>query len=739
MHDVLQAVIEREPAARTSFLDDACRDDPGLRTEVVSLLERGLAPGRFDALVERYTAPDTLEPALPERVGAYRPIRLIARGGMGTVLLAERALGDFDQRVAIKLLPTGTVADLRSRFLAERRILARLQHPNIARLLDGGTTDDGRPYLVMELVEGEPLTEFCDRQRLSVAERLRLFLDVCAAVTYAHANLIVHRDIKPANVLVSAPAPDSDRPVVKLLDFGISKLLDDDAGSPRPPRTRPGLRLMTPDYAAPEQVRGEPVTTATDVYQLGVLLYELLSGRRPHRVSSLVGHHVERVVCDEIPPRPSQAVARQPGGDIGRARATTSERLGRRLAGDLDTIVLRALTKEPERRYPSVDALAEDIRRHVDGRPVKARPDTLAYRARKFVGRNMLAVAAASAVGLLVATLVVSTAMQNGRVARERDRAEQAASFLIDLFEDLEPVQARGSTVPARDILDRSVVRVRSELADDPLLQARLLGALGGVYQLRGHFAQAEPLLREATSLRVEHLDADHPDIADSRYALADLLAETGRHAEGEELLASALDVYRDTYGSRDPRVAAVRMDIALARRAAGDLAGADTLLSGAVDLLRSSTASREDLATALLYLGKVRLEQGDMIGAEPLIEEALSLRRELFGEDHPTVANAIDGLGELSFARADFDGAERAFRHALSIRRRLFPDDHTDVAVSLENLGITLRRQGRTEEADRLLRDALDVLRPELGDEHPLVVVALAHRDSLGLGASAP
>jgi serine/threonine-protein kinase len=634
---------------------------------------------------------------------------------MGTVYEAERADGAFEQRVAIKLLPAGTRADLQTRFLVERRILARLRHPNIACLMDGGTTDDGLPYLVMEYVEGEPLTDWCARERIAVRDRIRLFLDVCAAVAWAHQNLVVHRDLKPANVLVVANGSPTGFPEVKLLDFGIAKLLDAESTLVSPPSTRADLRLMTPDYAAPEQVRGEATTTATDVYQLGGLLYELLTGQRPRRLRSARWEVLVRAI-EEDPPRPSVAVA---GSEDGR-------RLQRALEGDLDTIVLRALASEPGRRYTSVDALARDLRRHLAGRPVEARPDTVRYRVATFVRSNRPWVLVAGGVALLVLSFTAAMTVQAHRVAAERDRADDAAAFLIEILGDLEPVAARGAAIPTRAVLDRALSRAGTELTEQPLLRAQLFDALGRAYQLRGLFGDAEPVLREALDIRKAELGDDHVDIAASQHALAELLGETGRHAEGEVLLARASATYSRRLGASHPTTASVQVDRALARRAAGELPNAEELLEGSVAMLRDASGdARLDLATALLYLGKVRVERGMLENAEQPLREALDLRRMVVGAEHPTVANALDGVGELMMARGDLGAAAEAYREALTIREAIFPADHADVGVGHLNVALVLEREGRLAEAAARAEQALGVLVPTFGEEHPLVRVA--------------
>ena len=719
IHDTLQAALACSPNERAALLDEICGRDAELHREVMSLLASEPA-GRFDALAERFGALPRDSP-VPERVGAYTIIREIGQGGMSTVFLAERADGAFEQRVALKLWGPGSQhRDLYRRFLTERQILARLQHEHIARLLDGGIAANGAPYFVMEYVDGAPITEHCEAGGLDLDARLSMFLDVSSAVQYAHRNLVVHRDLKPSNVLVTQEG------VVKLLDFGIAKLL---AEGNSPPLTRTGLRLMTPEYAAPEQVRGEAVTTAVDVYGLGILLYELLTGRRPYTLTGQMLADIERVICREDPEKPSMAIlaGRKPGR-IRSDRRISIERMRRRLAGDLDTIVLTAMRKEPERRYPSAEALAEDVRRHVDGLPVRARPDTLVYRAAKFARRHRFGVGATVVSLLLVAAFVILLSQQAREVAQERDRAENAAAFMVELFEDFEPVRAQGSTVTTRDLLDRRVARIRSSLHDQPLLRAGLLDALGQVYQLRGHFSEAESLLRESVALRRELQGSDHLDVAASLYHLGALLSEKDTHAEAESLLHEALSIYRRESDRDDPRAAYVLDELASVRRARGDLDGAESMYREMLQTYGSTSATDTDRAIALLFLGKILMEKGSYVDAEAPLRESLAIRRRLFGEDHPTVANSLDGLGELMQAKGDPVSAERIYRDAFAIRRRLFEEGHPDLAASLVNLGSVLHLQERNADAEPFLREALAIARPAFGEQHGLVLDALSY-----------
>src|SRR5690606_33623906 len=453
---LLDQALDLPPERRDAFLSEACGDDAALRAELEALLEAEARAGTLlespvaeragelvEQLVQAAPEPDAL---LGHQVGAYRLLHEIGRGGMGSVYLAERMDGQFEQRVAVKLLRRGLdTDDVLRRFLAERQILASLSHPQIAHLLDGGATPDGRPYLVMEYVEGEPIDVYCDARRLTIVERLARFLGVARAVQYAHRNLGVHRDLQPANILVTAQGG------VKLLDFGIAKLLEAGGEAESEQHTLAGFRMMTPEYASPEQVRGEAVTTASDVYQLGLLLYELLAGDRPYRLAGRSPSEIERVICQEQAPRPSTTLLPRRGTDSGgdpvprttpeqaaAARRTTPQRLHRQLRGDLDAIISTALRKEPQERYASAEALVEDLERWLAGQPVRARGDAWTYRARRFAGRHRWALSAAAAFVLLLGAYAATVSVQASRVRRalaqarlEAEKSAEVTEFLI--------------------------------------------------------------------------------------------------------------------------------------------------------------------------------------------------------------------------------------------------------------------------------------------------------------------
>ena len=576
------AAMELEPEQRDEFLADACRDDPALRSEVLGLLAH-LVAANTDELFPRLFDQAASPSLIGRQIGSYRILREIGEGGMGTVYLVERE--DVGQRAALKVVRDGRLATSSQlqRFLRERRVLARLEHSGIARLFDAGVTEDRLPYLVMEYVEGVPITQYCDTERLTIDERLHLFQQVCLAVQHAHRNLVVHRDLKPSNILITQSTAGAE---VKLLDFGIAKLLDG-SESGEAGLTQRGVPLLTPDYASPEQVRDAPVTTASDVYSLGVILFELLCGHRPYCTRGRSPAEVERVVCNTAPERPSVMVQkrlelRDADGALAEfapaapslLRRTTPDRLRRRLAGDLDTIVLEALRKDPARRYASIEPLLEDIRRHLDGRPVHARPDTPGYRMRKFVGRHRMSVAAAATFAVLLLAFASVTAVQSARIAaqadriaRERDNAQQVAAFLANLFRTLDPYAGGGQPVTIREVLDSGVARIDRDLATQPLVRAEMMDVMAQAYDGLGYHADARALIESSLYIRLRMSGEADPAIAGLLSQLAHVLVEEGDYRGAERLLRRNLITRRALYGDDHPYVARILNSLAQALR----------------------------------------------------------------------------------------------------------------------------------------------------------------------------
>jgi serine/threonine-protein kinase len=700
---IVDAVIDDPPDARTARLDALCNSDAALRAIVDAILAQDVA----DETPFRSAVADALSAAAHaaaadetgRRLGPYRLIREIGRGGMGAVYLAARDDREFEQQAAIKIV-RGILAPGRlQRFRAERQILASLVHPNVARLLDGGTTDDGVPYFVMEFVDGAPIDVFSRDRHLAVRERLTLFLQVCDAVSYAHRRLIVHRDLKPTNILVTADGTP------KLLDFGIAKLIADEEESPTAALTIEPL--LTPEYASPEQARGNVVTTATDVYSLGVLLFELLTGERPYRFASKRADEVTRVICEQQPPRPSSLAH------------------GRALKGDLDTIVLTALEKEPTRRYASADALGDDIRRHLAGEPVLVRPATFAYRASRFARRHRRAVAAAAAGVLLLTGWGVTASIQARRVARERDAARQVTAFLVDLFASTDPAETRSKDVTAREILDRGVERL-NDLDDRPDIKAQLLDAIGKVYRSLGARERATTLLTDALQLH-ERLDGrDAPQTTDTINELAETMREAGRLDTAEPLYREALTARERRFGRRSLEVAQSLNNLALLMHARGHDKEAQPLFEEAVSIQREKLGpNNPKVAVTLGNLSLVARDQARYADAERLARQTLSIRLATLGDVHPYTANAYMALGQVLNMAGRSAEAVEPMTHAIELQRRIYGDDHPIVDSSLNNLASLRQDLGDLEAAEPLYREALTHQRRRLGRASEVAITA--------------
>jgi len=684
---VLDGALEKAPGERTAFVAAACGEDSELRAEVESLLafEEGSAGFIEEPLFGRFAGGPGLEEG--QRVGPYRVVREIGRGGMGAVYLAVRADEEFDQRVALKLVGTGSAAEIVRRFRAERQILAHLDHPNIAKLLDGGTAEDGRPYFVMEYVEGRPIDEVAGG--LPLRERLALFREVCVAVHFAHQNLVVHRDLKPANVLVTGEG------VPKLLDFGIAKLLD--PGGTDPGLSELGLRPMTLKFASPEQVGGMPITTASDVYALGVLLHVLLTGRSPYSVAADDRQALERAITQGEATRPSQAVERREDA--------------RRLTGDLDTIVLRAMDLKPERRYASAEQLAADVQRYLYGLPVLARKDTAGYRMGKFARRHKAGVAAAAAVLLLILGFSVTVTLLLRKAERDRDRAEAVSGFLEELFTVSDPRSSRGKTITAREVLDRGRKQIAGERQVAPETRAALMDTMGRVYRSLGLYDEASSLLEDSLRLRRQTLGPNHLDVAASEINLALVLQSMGEKAKSEVLTRQALEIFRRQGATATLEYATGLNNLGGLLEERGEHEAAEALFRETLSLKQKIPGSDDEVAHAYNNLGDVLYAKGDLASAEPYLRKGLAMRRKLLGgEPHPDVATSLNNLASLLEAKGERAEAKKLYREALAMRRKLFEGRGSKVAQSLNNLAFVLLAEGRPAEAEPFAREALSL-----------------------------
>ncbi|HEY3567945.1 MAG TPA: serine/threonine-protein kinase [Thermoanaerobaculia bacterium] len=640
------------------------------------------------------------------RAGSWRLLALLGRGGMGEVYLAERDEGTFVQRAALKLIKRGM--DSRAivrRFVRERQILSRLEHPGIARLLDGGSTEDGRPFFVLERVEGVPIDAFCREHGLSLEERLRLARSVCAAVDSAHHSLVVHRDLKPANILVTADG------AVKLLDFGIAKLLSGGEDEEETVHlTQLGARVLTPAYAAPEQILGEPVTTATDVYALGVLLFELITGALPHareqRSLSSLASGVER------------ETAERPSGVLRRA----DTRLARRVSGDLDLIVLTAMHRDPARRYASAAALADDLGRFLAGRPVRARPDSGGYRLRKFVGRHRLPVAAAG-LGLLALLAGLGMALWEAHIARlearradaEAMRAERVKSFVLSVFRQSDPNEHPGPAVTARELLEQGAQRIDVELAGEPVTQAEVLDAVANIEANLGLTGPALAHARKALALRESHLPREDARIAQSRILLGNALKIHGEPIEAKRALEKALAETLAARGGDSLEAAEARHALADVLRDPGDRPRGIELLRQALATLRRrlGDGSIETVAT-LSELGNKLEEDGQYEEAEKLYREVLARLEHAFGPHHPKVAMAQADLAGLLDRLSRPREARELLEAAIATQRAVLGPRHLDLAQTLFSYGLLLKGRQELTAADAALEEALSIYGPD-------------------------
>ncbi len=701
IEELFHGALELAPGQRADYLDEACASDAALRKEVESLLDssdEGLTLLRAPIDQAAAQLGRNGAPVPGARIGPYELISVLGEGGMGKVYLAKRADDQFDQRVAIKLTHSwaGYRSAILTRFRAERQILANLVHPNIGRLLDGGMTDDGSPYLVMEFVDGKPIDEYCADHKLSIEQILRLYRSVCSAVEYAHHNLVIHRDIKPANILVTADGAP------KLLDFGIAKLLDaSDAGAAL---TRPTECLMTPEYASPEQVRGEPVTTATDVYGLGVLLYELLAGKRPFAFNSANTFDAVRIIC-EVDPKPPSEVRVGP----------------RKLSPDLDKIVLMAMRKEPARRYGSVAQLSADVQAYLDGYPLVARTATWTYRTDRFVRRHKAAVGVAVLFALALVGFSVGMAVLAKRASRQQAIARQESDFLIGMFRAATPDASRGRTVTARELLDLGAKRIATEQAVDPEVRASLLENIAASYHSLGVYDEAMPLAQSAYDLKTGFYGADQPQVASSADLLASLHRDKGDFDKAEPLFRKVLSIRRKSHDR--PLLANALANLGECLYQQEKDKEAETLMREGLAL----DASRQSEVGASLrnYLALLLERRGEFTEARTLLSEALEIERRIEGADSPNYSVTLHNYSGALIDTGDLTFAEQKLRENLTLRRKILGPTHPQLVYTLNNLAFVLIEKGQALDAEPYAREAIAIAGQHMGPKHPLTAGA--------------
>ncbi len=666
-----------------------------------------------------------------KKIGPYRLLQIVGEGGMGEVWMAEQT-SPIQRTVALKLIKAGMdTKAVVARFDSERQALALMDHPCIARVFDAGSSAEGRPYFVMEYVPGLPITDYCDKHRLTIRERLELFRQVCEGVQHAHQKAIIHRDLKPSNILV---IEQDNKAVPKIIDFGLAKATGQRL-TDHTMFTELGMMLGTPAYMSPEQAdqREQNIDTRTDVYSLGVILYQLLVGALPFEPKALQAAGLEavlRVIREQEPPKPSTKIRAMGEASNISAQNRRAERrsFARQLQGELDWITMKALEKDRVRRYGTASDLAADISRYLHNEPVVAGPATAAYRLKKYAARHRFALAAAAVLLLLLAGFAVTQAVelrriteQRNQVLRERDRANRVTDFMTNMFRVSDPSQARGNSVTAREILDKASANVETGLAKDPVLQAQMMHIMGDVYDNLGLYAQAMPLVQKSVEIQKRVLGPENPDTLKSQNNLAIMLARQGHFPEAEKLVRETMETSRRVLGPEAPLTLGSMANLAILLDHEGRLAEAEQLARQTLDASRR-VLGPENPSTlkAMMTLANVLWHEGKLADAEKQNREILDIRRRVLGPDHPDTLNSMNNLANVLDDEGHYAEAEKLYRETLDIQRRVLGPEHPFTVGSMSNLGNALYNEGHYAEAEKLCRESLDIRRKVLGPEHP-------------------
>ncbi len=720
--ELFDAALERSAGERDEFLRQACGGDASLCAEVKSLLSAHAWPD--DLSQPAIFALPTHDPQPDQTIGPYRLVRKIGEGGMGQVWLAEQ-MEPLRRQVALKLI-RGAVYDdaLLRRFGDERQSLALMEHPAIAKVFDAGATPEGQPYFVMEYVPGEPITKYCDRKKLKLGERLELFIKACEGVQHAHQKAILHLDLKPANILV---VEVDGQPMPRIIDFGLARAMGSGAQSAAPTRLAENV-AGTPGYMSPEQAAGEDVDTRTDVYSLGVVLYELLSGQLPFD-ASLGLTAIVREAQEKTSIRPSARAAEQSDAAQRAAanRQLKPKQLASALSGDLDLVVRKALDRDRARRYGTPSELAADIQHFLRHEPVAAHPANTGYRAGKYIRRHSVGVAMASVLALLVVGFAVVQTVQlrritveRDRTARQRDRADRIADFMTGMFKVSDPSEARGNQVTAREILDKASTQIESGLSGDPETQASLMYVMGTVYENLGLYSRAESLLEKALDRQKRVLGPNHSDTVKTMTELGIVLTDESRYADAEKLYREALDIVRHTSGSRDPRAATLMVNLGFILGREGKYPEAEDLTRQALDIVQTSLGPQDPRALSVMRsFANLENDQGHYQEAEKLYRQIIALRRRVFAPDDPGTLSVLNGLAGVLRKEGSYKEAEEPAREALEGSRRVLGPENPTTLLYMRNLAIVFFTEGRFTEAEALDRQALESRLRILGPNH--------------------
>ena len=708
---------------REVFLNQECANELELKKEILSLLDS--LENTKDFLEEALTIVEQnknnfTDPYINKQIGNYLIDGEAGVGGMGIVYTGRRNDKEFEQKVAIKILKHGITSEyLLKRFQIERQTLANLQHQNIARLLDGGRTIDGLPYLVMEFIDGIPITDFCHQKKLSLEEKLKLFREVCTAVQYAHQNLIVHRDLKPGNILVTKDG------IPKLLDFGIAKLIDEELVDNNEDLTRTGVWHLTPEYASPEQIKGEKITTASDIYSLGVLLYQILTGYQPYKISNNSPAAISKIITEEIIQKPSEKV-KDKSREHAESNLFLNDKISNQLKGDLDNIVSKAMHKDPARRYVSVEQFSEDIRRHLSGLPVIAQKDTAGYRLSKFIQRHK--VGFISSVGFIVFLIInlIAIIWQANIAANERDKAKLEAQkvetvnkFLLDMLSSVDPTEI-GRDVKVYDVLRKSALGVEKGFKDQPGIEASIQKTIGKTLTSLGEYDEAKPHLLRSLLLNERVYGKQSNQASESNYELALYYHWIGELKTADSLYKKSLQIFKRNSDVSKRSLASTLNDYGILKSDFAEFDESKKMYEESLNILLENYGEKDrDVASLYNNLAIVMQAQKDLDGAEKYFHKALELNIELFGENRPEVSSNYNNLAYIYIDKGDFTRAEEYFIKSLELKKKYYGADHSYVGFAFLNLGGLEFRIGKINESEKYILDAIKNLKKSVNEDH--------------------
>lgn len=720
---IFEKALSLDKSTRNSFFQNLDEEEKQYAEEVKSLLKAYEADNDF--LEVNTDSPSNSHPMIGQHIGPYLIEKELGIGGMGVVFAGKRDDGEFDQKVAIKIIKQGLSSDyLLKRFQNERQTLANLQHPNIARLLDGGKTSEELPYLIMEFIDGIPITEYCDTKNLSIKGRLKLFITACEAVQYAHQNLVIHRDIKPGNILVN----QNGNP--KLLDFGVAKLLNDDLGRSDEALTKPGMWHLTPEYASPEQISGSNITTASDIYSLGVLLYKLLTGSEPYKIYNHSPSLISRIITEEKVTKPSELVQRNTN-NIKLTDVNTSKYFSnyKQLKGDLDNIVLKAMHKEASQRYSSVQEFALDITRYLNGLPVMARTDTISYRFTKFVQRHKAGVVLFVLINLIILASVTAIIYQGAIAAEERDKAkienqkyEKVNDFLTNILSSVDPSEI-GRDVKVYDILEKASEDVENNFKGQPEVEASIKSTLGNTYVNLGEYEKGKPFLTEAYEINKSIYGEHSKEAAESIHDLGLYYDWIGEYHIADSLYGKSIDIFNEVLTEPIKIYADALNNHAIVKMNFGENDEAQKLYLKAIKTSKAVEGEKNrNVAVMMNNLAISYMDTGKLDEAEEYYKKSLKILIELLGNDRPEVGSSYNNMASLFIQKEQFDSAEVYLQKSYELKYKLKGKDHPDVGLALNNLGVLEIHRKNYDKAEKYFHQGLEQYLKAYSEEHPLI-----------------